>query len=148
MNTPCRHSEAALRALAQDDLSRELADHIASCPDCQQARRLSSALRGLAAPQPGEDTAADARRIWARAAAARRLESRRPVATTPRLAPWSPLLGAVAAIAVVAALAGLAPGLEAADGASLTAGLGLVLGSALVLLLGAGASVALAWDHV
>lgn len=151
MKRPCPRSEEVLKALVQGDLSQELTDHVVSCLDCTEARQLTFELRDLPTPEPAEDLLTDARRIWGRAAAARRLAGH-PDDKTTRLALWGPLLGAVAAIVLVAAFTALASALDpsrlAADEAFLTAGLGLILGSGLLLFLGASASMALAWDHI
>jgi hypothetical protein len=148
MKNPCPRAEETLRSLVQGDLSEALADHLTTCADCQQARLLSVELRELStptvsAPEADEDVALAARRIWVRAAAARNRQREK----TPYLALCSPLLGAVVAIVLVAIRMGLAPA-SPTDGVVLTAGLGLILGSGLLLFLAASASVALVWDEI
>jgi hypothetical protein len=86
---PCSREEQSLEASASGRWGDELRVHFSACSSCQEAVKVASFMRQLAAASAPERSLADSRTVWCKAQLVRRwaLEQRagRPVEFTRRV---------------------------------------------------------------
>lgn len=148
--TPCDATDAIRRQwAAHGRLTPIQAEHAEECAECSEAVGWLGAFADLANQPVGRGPAAG--ELWARAEVVRRFSAQPGSAADDRSrASWAtllgPLAGALVALAVVVVVS-LALSTDAAVENSSRI-LGLVVGSAGVLVLGACSSLALLWNEL